>query len=161
MSVMWLIYLHAFSGFQNMNADNPCMVCPQNEDDAEVNKKRVGSDRYLSTADVLGNKSSGTDTESPRWKYSNVCCVIGFFNALCEPRNIAENDSSMFCLQNESRSKSLPNSVEVNLHQKEMTLFTARDLNAAATGAMAKVIYINPLQPSPFIKHFLLWFYAF
>lgn len=139
-----------------MNADNPCMVCPQNEDDAEVNKKRVGSDRYLSTADVLGNKSSGTDTESPRWKYSNVCCVIGFFNALCEPRNITENDSSMFCLQNESRSKSLPNSVEVNLHQKEMTLFTARDLNAAATGAMAKVRYINPLQPSPFIKHFLL-----
>ncbi|CBI36653.3 uncharacterized protein LOC104879453 isoform X2 [Vitis vinifera] len=97
-------------GNENMNADNPCMVCPQNEDDAEVNKKRVGSDRYLSTADVLGNKSSGTDTESPRWKYSN----------------------------NESRSKSLPNSVEVNLHQKEMTLFTARDLNAAATGAMAK-----------------------
>ena len=63
--------------------DDPCVVCPQNEVDAEANRRQVGSDRYFSTEDVSGNNPSGTDTESPGRKYCNVCCVIGFLLYVC------------------------------------------------------------------------------
>lgn len=61
-------------------------VCLQNEDDAEVNNKGVGSDGYFNTVAVHGNKSSGARTESPGQKNSSVCCVLVSLVLYVSPR---------------------------------------------------------------------------
>ena len=86
-------------------------------------------------AAAAGAVVNGTDTESPKQQYSNVC-LCDWFLALCESQNITENEFIIFCLQNESRSKNLLNSAEIDLHQKETTPFTDRKRIAAATGAV-------------------------
>ncbi|KAF8395548.1 hypothetical protein HHK36_019496 [Tetracentron sinense] len=92
--------------------------------------------------DTLDGKASEPITETLSQRENGEYCMRDLSADLCIPQNMVEDYSSTVCPLSEDKSKNIPDTVQVNHHEKK-TSFTESDLTAPKSGinVEAEMVY--------------------
>ncbi|XP_057460333.1 uncharacterized protein LOC130750837 isoform X3 [Actinidia eriantha] len=105
--------------------------------DEEVIEDRDDSNKNSIAAESVGNDASGTNAQSLKRSDENGSSMICLSDSSIGPQIMDFDDSSM--IQNEYRSKSSGNIIEVCHHQKKMASAADSNINADASGVKAEM----------------------
>ncbi|XP_057471237.1 uncharacterized protein LOC130760063 isoform X2 [Actinidia eriantha] len=123
------------AGLENVDVKSSQRI--DNLRDEEVIEDRDDSNKNSIAAESVGNEASGTNAESLKQSDENGSGMICLSDSSIGPQIMDIDDSSM--VQNEYRSKSTGNIIEVCHHQKKMASAADSNINAETSGVKAEM----------------------
>ncbi|PSR98312.1 Dentin sialoprotein [Actinidia chinensis var. chinensis] len=123
------------AGLENVDVKSSQRI--DNLRDEEVIEDRDDSNKNSIAAESVGNEASGTNAESLKQCDENGSGMICLSDSSIGPQIMDIDDSSM--VQNEYRSKSTGNIIEVCHHQKKMASAADSNINAETSGVKAEM----------------------